>query len=118
MACAGLRTPASSAVVMASLFEEQIRAEDMVYALLHGARLEQPGGGQQLFPRAGRTMTPACPAISETLHRASEALDIPVIASLNGSTVRRVGLSTPAIWSRQAHAAIELNVNSVPTTRP
>ena len=80
-----LEDAGAAAVVMSSLYEEQIRAEDTAYALYteHGSDCQ---------PEAS-TYFPELPDYDggvsghlETLRRASEALEIPVIASLNGTT--------------------------------
>ena len=107
-----LEDAGAAAVVMASLFEEQIRAEDTAYALYteHGSECQ---------PEAS-TYFPELPDYDsgvsghlETLRRASEALDIPVIASLNGTTSE--GWVEHARSLEQAGAAaIELNVYAMP----
>jgi dihydroorotate dehydrogenase (fumarate) len=107
-----LEDAGAAAVVMASLYEEQIRAEDTAYALYteHGSECQ---------PEAS-TYFPELPDYDsgvsghlETLHRASAALDIPVIASLNGTTSE--GWVEHARSLEQAGAAaIELNVYSIP----
>ena len=107
-----LEDAGAAAVVMASLYEEQIRAEDTAYALYteHGS-FSQPEAGSY-FPE----LTDYDNGVSghlETLLRASEALEIPVIASLNGTTSE--GWIENARRLEQAGAAaIELNVYSIP----
>jgi dihydroorotate dehydrogenase (fumarate) len=100
-------------VVMASLYEEQIRAEDTAYALYteQGSN-SQPEAGSY-FPELADYDSGVSGHL-ETLQRASEALGIPVIASLNGTTAE--GWIEHARALEQAGAAaIELNVYSVPT---
>ena len=107
-----LEDAGAAAVVMASLYEEQIRAEDNAYALY-----TEEGTNSQ--PEAG-SYFPELPdydhGISghlETLSRAVEGLDIPVIASLNGTTSD--GWIAYARNLEQAGAAaLELNVYSLP----
>jgi dihydroorotate dehydrogenase (fumarate) len=102
----------ASAVVMSSLYEEQVRTEDTAYALYteHGSN-SQPEAGSY-FPDIPDYDSGVAGHL-ETLHGACEALDIPVIASLNGTTAEG--------WVGHAHAleqagaaAIELNVYSIP----
>src|SRR5215470_11859525 len=108
-----LEDAGAAAVVMASLYEEQIRAEDAAYAM----HTEYTAG---CHPESA-TYFPELPdyrfGISghlETLRRAAEALRIPVIASLNG--VSDDGWLDFAVQLEQAGAAaLELNVYPLPT---
>ena len=103
----------AAAVVVASLYEEQIRAEDTDYAML----TEYTAG---CHPEAA-TYFPELPdyrhGVSghlETVRRAAEALDIPVIASLNGTSDD--GWLDFAVQLEQAGAAaLELNLYLLPT---
>jgi len=107
-----LEDAGAAAVVMASLYEEQIRAEDTAYALLteHGSNSQAEAGSY--FPELPDYDSGVSGHL-ETLQRASDALDIPVIASLNGTTAE--GWTGHARALEQAGAsAIELNVYSVP----
>ena len=107
-----LEDAGAAAVVMASLYEEQIRAEDMAYALYteHGSNSQAEA--VSYFPELPDYDSGVSGHL-ETLQRASEALDIPVIASLNGTTAE--GWIGHARGLEQAGAAaIELNVYSVP----
>ena len=107
-----LEDAGAAAVVMASLFEEQIRAEDTAYALLteHGSNSQAEASNY--FPELA-DYNAGVSGHLETVRRASEALDIPVIASLNGTTAE--GWIEHARNLEQAGArAIELNVYSVP----
>ena len=107
-----LEDAGAAAVVMASLFEEQIRAEDTAYALFteHGSNSQAEASNY--FPELA-DYDGGVSGHLETLRRASEALDIPVIASLNGTTAE--GWIEHARNLEQAGArAIELNVYSVP----
>ncbi len=107
-----LEDAGAAAVVMASLYEEQIRAEDTAYALYteHGS-LSQPEAGTY-FPELADYDNGVSGHL-ETLMRASRALEIPVIASLNGTTSE--GWIENARRLEQAGAAaIELNVYSIP----
>jgi dihydroorotate dehydrogenase (fumarate) len=107
-----LEDAGAAAVVMASLYEEQIRAEDTAYALYteHGSNSQAEAGSY--FPELP-DYDGGVSGHLETLRRAREALDIPVIASLNGTTAE--GWTGHARALEQAGAAaIELNVYSVP----
>jgi len=108
-----LEDAGAAAIVMASLYEEQIRAEDTAYALYteHGSNSQAEAGNY--FPELPDYDSGVSGHL-ETLQRASEALDIPVIASLNGTTAE--GWTGHARALEQAGAAaIELNIYSVPT---
>lgn len=102
----------AAAVVMLSLYEEQVRAADTKYAVM----TEHTAG---LHPEAG-TYFPELPEYRygvsghlETLRRAADALDIPVIASLNG--ISDNGWLDLAVELEQAGAAaIELNLYLLP----
>jgi dihydroorotate dehydrogenase (fumarate) len=107
-----LEDAGAAGVVMASLYEEQIRAEDTAYALYteHGSNSQAEAGGY--FPELPDYDNGVSGHL-ETLRCASEALDIPVIASLNGTT--REGWTGHArAFEEAGAAAIELNVYSVP----
>jgi dihydroorotate dehydrogenase (fumarate) len=103
----------ASAIVMFSLFEEQIRHERD--ALEHFLELGSESFGEALtyFPDvADYDVGPA--QYLELLRKASEAVDIPIIASLNGVTAR--GWVDFAKEMQQAGArGIELNVYYIPT---
>ena len=107
-----LEDAGAAAVVMASLYEEQIRAEDTAYALLteHGSNSQAEAGSY--FPELPDYDSGVSGHL-ETLQRASDALDIPVIASLNGTTSEGWVEHARALEQAGA-AAIELNVYSVP----
>ncbi|MGA7986645.1 MAG: dihydroorotate dehydrogenase-like protein [Burkholderiales bacterium] len=108
-----LEDAGAAAVVMSSVYEEQIRAEDTAYALYteHGSHSHPETSSY--FPElpdyehglSGRL---------ETLRRASEALDIPVIASLNGASPEG-WIEYAARLEQAGAAALELNVWFVPT---
>ena len=107
-----LEDAGAAAVVMASLYEEQIRAEDTAYALYteHGSNSQAEAGSY--FPELD-DYNGGVSGHLETLSRAARALDIPVIASLNGTTSE--GWITYARDLEQAGAAaLELNVYSLP----
>ena len=100
------------AVVLYSLFEEELRREAVENARLFDAGTESFAESLSYFPAAAEVQDgPKC--YVSLLERASAAVDIPVIASLNGVT--------PAGWTDYARAmqdagaaAIELNIYYVP----
>jgi len=107
-----LEDAGAAAVVMASLYEEQIRAGDTTYALRteEGAYCQAEAGSY--FPDLPDYQWGVSGHL-ETLRRASDALDIPVIASLNGTT--HEGWIEYATLLEQAGAsALELNLFVVP----
>lgn len=107
-----LEDAGAAAIVMASLYEEQIRAEDTAYALYteHGSNSQAEAGSY--FPELA-DYNGGVSGHLETLRHAADALAIPVIASLNGTTSQ--GWITYARDLEQAGAAaLELNVYSLP----
>jgi dihydroorotate dehydrogenase (fumarate) len=107
-----LEDAGAAAVVMASLYEEQIRAEDIAYAVYTEAGSNSQAETGSYFPEIP-DYDYGVSGHLETLRRASETLDIPVIASLNGTT--NEGWTEHARALEQAGAAaIELNVYSIP----
>ena len=107
-----LEDAGAAAVVMASLYEEQIRAEDAAYVLYTEQGSDSQAEAGSYFPEIP-DYDRGVSGHLETLRRASDALDIPVIASLNGTTAE--GWIDYARELEQAGAsAIELNVYSIP----
>jgi dihydroorotate dehydrogenase (fumarate) len=107
-----LEDAGAAAVVMSSLYEEQIRAEDTAYALYteHGSNSQAEAGSY--FPELA-DYDGGVSGHLETLRHAADALDIPVMASLNGTTSE--GWIAYARDLEQAGAAaLELNVYSLP----
>ena len=100
------------AVVLYSLFEEQLRREAAVNAALADAGTESFGESLSYFPPATDT-SPGPRRYLDLLERAAAAVDIPVIASLNGVTTG--GWTDYAAALEQAGAAaIELNIYNLP----
>jgi len=107
-----LEDAGAAAVVMSSLYEEQIRAEDEAYVRFteHGSFSQAETGSY--FPELPDYDSGVSGHL-ETLRRATESLRIPVIASLNGTTAQ--GWVEHAKRLEQAGAAaLELNVYSIP----
>jgi len=107
-----LEDAGAAAVVMASLYEEQIRAEDTAYALYteHGSNSQAEAGSY--FPELSDYDCGVSGHL-ETLRRACEALDVPVIASLNGTTTEG-WIGHARALEQAGAAAIELTLYSVP----
>jgi len=103
-----LEDAGAAAVVMVSLFEEQIRAQDTRYATLTEYTADSHPEATTYFPElAGYSH--GISGHLRTLRRAVEALDIPVIASLNGTSDE--GWLDFAVQLEQAGAAaLELNL--------
>jgi dihydroorotate dehydrogenase (fumarate) len=107
-----LEDAGAAAVVMASLYEEQIRAEDTAYALYTEHGSDSQAEASTYFPELP-DYDSGVSGYLETIRQASEALDIPVMASLNGTTAGGWTGYARAIEQAGA-AAIELNIYSVP----
>ena len=108
-----LEDAGAAAVVMPSLFEEQIRAEDTAYAMYteHGSYSQSEAGSY--FPEMP-DYDRGIAGHLDTLRRAVAAVDIPVIASLNAVTLE--GWVDYAARLEQAGAsALELNMYFIPT---
>lgn len=107
-----LEDAGAAAIVTPSIYEEEIEAEDeALVELLERGSFAHPEAANY-FPGLTWPVGGLGGRI-ETLHRACEACDIPIIASLNGSS--------SAGWVEFAHeleaagaAAIELNLYRVP----
>jgi dihydroorotate dehydrogenase (fumarate) len=115
----GVRRLADSgvgAVVLYSLFEEQLRREAAANAALADAGTESFAESLSYFPAAAEA-SPGPRRYLSLLERAAAAVDIPVIASLNGVTTG--GWTDYASALEQAGAAaIELNIYNLPGGLP
>src|ERR1700746_128610 len=111
----GVRRLADSgvgAVVLYSLFEEQLRREAAANAALADAGTESFAESLSYFPAAA-DVSPGPRRYLSLLERAVAAVDIPVIASLNGVTTG--GWTDYASALEQAGAAaLELNIYHFP----
>jgi dihydroorotate dehydrogenase (fumarate) len=108
-----LANAGAAAVVTASLFEEQVHAEDTAYAMYtdYGS-YSQPEAGHY-FPEVVDYDEGVSGHLA-TIRRAAASVDIPVIASLNAVTLE--GWTEYAGRLEQAGAAaLELNVHFIPT---
>lgn len=108
-----LEDAGAGAVVMFSLFEEQLRLEQL--ALHHHLNTGTESFAEALsyFPQPQEYHTDSRGYL-ELIRKAKEAVDIPIVASLNGST--------PGAWAKFARQieeagadALELNLYSIPT---
>ena len=107
-----LEDAGAAAIVMASLFEEQILAEDNRYATLTEHTAGCHPEAATYFPELSDYHHGVSGHL-DTLRRATEALDIPVIASLNG--ISDAGWLDYAVQLQQAGAAaLELNLFLLP----
>ncbi|MFT4296329.1 MAG: dihydroorotate dehydrogenase-like protein [Micropruina sp.] len=102
------------AVVMYSLFEEQVRRQRVLDAELEERYEESSPEALSYFPTPDSTPEPGVADRYVTLvERAASAVDVPVIASINGSSLG--GWVTIARQLADAGAAaIELNIYFVP----
>ncbi len=108
----GWRAAGVGAVVLYSLFEEQVRREAERDAWLADAGTESFGESLSYFPATAEG-DPGPRRYLSLLERSVRAVDVPVIASLNGIT--------PGSWAGYAQAmedagasAIELNIYYLP----
>jgi dihydroorotate dehydrogenase (fumarate) len=108
-----LEDQGAAAVVMFSLFEEQIRHDLDAFEHFMTAGTDSFGEALSYFPVVnGFDVGPA--QYLELIRQASAAVDIPIIASLNGTTDR--GWTDFAALMQEAGAkAIELNIYYIPT---
>lgn len=109
----GLVAAGAGAVVLRSVFEEQIVAEQLAVHRFIDSRIDHDAEARSFLPDSGSFPVGAEPTVAH-LHRVRAAVDIPVVASLNGVT--------PGGWTdiaRQLAAggadAIELNLYDLAT---
>jgi dihydroorotate dehydrogenase (fumarate) len=103
----------AGAVVLPSIFEEQIEQEERFIEGMDTLGIDSYSEALTYFPaRASNPISPG--RYLEVLHHASTALDIPILASLNGTTDR--GWVRYAREIEEAGAdALELNIYVLPT---
>ena len=100
------------AVVIPSIFEEQIEAEDQLLESLVETGRDSYAEALTYFPvAASYGIGPE--RYLEVLRRASKAVDIPVIASLNGTT-NRGWIEYACLLEEAGASAIELNIYFLP----
>jgi dihydroorotate dehydrogenase (fumarate) len=107
-----LEDAGAAAIVLFSLFEEQIRYENESFEYLAEAGSESFAESLSYFPTVeDYRMGPD--SYLELLQRATRACDIPIIGSLNGVT--NAGWTDYAKWMADAGAkAVELNIFHIP----
>jgi dihydroorotate dehydrogenase (fumarate) len=104
----------AGAIVMRSLFEEQILHEQMAAHRFIDARIDHDAEAQGFLPRQGTFPVDAEPYLAE-LEKLKKRVDVPVVASLNGTTPG--GWTTYATRLEGAGAdALELNLYEVATS--
>ncbi|MGA8540176.1 MAG: dihydroorotate dehydrogenase-like protein [Terriglobales bacterium] len=109
----GLEDAGASAVVLYSLFEEQLHKEALELELHLNAGTESFAESITYFPHSSEFHTGPEEYLNH-IRKAKDAVDIPIIASLNGATLG--GWSKYARQIEQAGAdAIECNLYSIPT---
>ncbi len=102
----------AAAIVLFSLFEEQIRQENAALERLLVQGAEHHSEALSYFPDVGNYRA-GPEEYLQLIHQASEACDVPIIASLNG--VSDSGWTSYAKQMQQAGArAIELNIFYIP----
>lgn len=113
---AGVRSLAEAgvgAVVMYSLFEEQLRRESERVASLEEMHDESFSEALSFFPNVPQAESDAVDQYLKLVEVAAEAIDVPLIASLNGASLG--GWTKVARQLQDAGAAaIELNIYAVP----
>lgn len=108
-----LEDSGASAVVMFSLFEEQIRNENAAFDSFLNSGVDCSAESQNYFPHIGDT-DKGPEEYLNLVAKAVAATDIPIIASLNG--ISEEGWIDYARQIQQAGAsALELNVYYIPT---
>ena len=112
MASSGSPTPSVGAIVLPSLFEEQVREEEALNERLAEAGTESFAESLSYFPQAAEEDHGPERHLS-LVERAAAAVDIPVIASLNGITLGG-WIDYARAMQDVGAAAIELNIYYVP----
>lgn len=108
-----LEDAGASAIVLSSLFEEQLRLESQELDHRLSAGTDSFSEALTFFPRASEFQL-GPEEYLEHIRRAKRAADVPIIASLNGSTVG--GWIQYAKQIEQAGAdALECNIYFIPT---
>lgn len=107
-----LQEAGAAAVVLPSLFEEQIEHEELEFARLHDLQTDLSPESLSYFPQMDSYNTGPDKYL-DLIRRAKQATTIPIIASLNGSSKR--GWIEYANLMEQAGAdALELNIYAIP----
>lgn len=103
----------AAAIVLHSLFEEQVRHEEMRDVMLEDIHADSFAESLSYFPTVPSRSSGPTTAYLRLLERAVERVDVPIIASINGSTLG--GWTDVARQFQEAGAAaVELNIYLVP----
>jgi len=102
----------AGAVVLPSIFEEQIEHEEELIERLVAIGADSYPEALTYFPARGSYRVDPGPYL-EVLHHAARAVNIPLVASLNGTTARG-WLSYAREMEEAGAAALELNVYFIP----
>ena len=102
----------AAAIVMSSIYEEQIVAEELAQAALREQGSETQAEASGYFPEPPADLG-ALEGRLQTLRRASEYTDVPIIASLNAKSHTGWVDFAPRL-ERAGASAIELNLYRVP----
>jgi dihydroorotate dehydrogenase (fumarate) len=108
-----LEDAGAAAVVLPSLFEEQIETEAARYDHLTSVSAESFSEALSYFPEPASSMVGPY-AYLDLVRRASAAVDIPVIASLNGATDEG-WISYAGSIEAAGAKGLELNIYFIPT---
>ena len=108
-----LEDAGASAIVLYSLFEEQLRQESLELDHHLSAGTESFSESMTFFPQASEFRL-GPDGYLDHIRKAKEAVDIPVIASLNGATVGGWAKFARAIEQAGADA-LECNIYYIPT---
>lgn len=103
----------AGAVVLYSLFEEQVRAQEVEDLLITESHEESFGEARDYFPSGPSFGHAGATPYLRHLERAAAAVAVPVIGSLNGSTPGG-WTSIAASMESAGAAALELNIYAVP----
>jgi len=101
------------AVVLYSLFEEQLRREAEATAILEDMYEESHAEAISYFPSVPRAAHDASATYLRLVEQAAAAIDVPLIASLNGASLGGWTQTARRLADAGA-AAIELNIYFVP----
>ena len=106
-----LEDSGAAAIVLPSIFEEQIEAEMRHYETLTAVGLESSPEAQSYFPESD---DPGPQQSLDLIRRAVEAVDIPIVGSLNGTT-EEGWIGYAKLIEEAGAAGLELNIYFIPT---
>jgi len=106
-----LEDSGAAAIVLPSIFEEQIEAEMLHRETLTAVDLEHSPEASGHLPEANQREPQQ---YLDLIHRAVEAVDIPIIGSLNGTT-EEGWISYAKLIEEAGATSLELNIYFIPT---